>query len=151
MFDLWKKLTQTESRDAAHGVEPHRLAAAALLVEAAHMDGSMDAEELSSIRTLLAERFGLAAGDAQVLLDEGERAARESSDWQGFTSTIKEAFDQDGRIALVGMLWQVVLSDGVLHDHEASLMRRITGLLYVSGRESALARDEAKRTLGLSD
>jgi hypothetical protein len=40
-----------------------------------------------------------------------------------------------------------------LHDYEASLLRRVTGLLYVSDRESGDARTRvlARRGLGWRD
>jgi uncharacterized tellurite resistance protein B-like protein len=47
------------------------------------------------------------------------------------------------------MLWQVAYADGVLHDYEANLMRRLAGLLYVSDQESGEARKRAQRALGL--
>ena len=34
-------------------------------------------------------------------------------------------------------------SDGIIDDFEANLMRRMNGLLYVSGEESALAKQRA--------
>ena len=49
------------------------------------------------------------------------------------------------------MLWEVVYADGVLHDYEASLLRRIAGLIYVSGRESGIARQQVLRRLGLAN
>jgi uncharacterized tellurite resistance protein B-like protein len=38
------------------------------------------------------------------------------------------------------MLWEVVYADDVLHDHEASLLRRIGGLIYVSDRDRGAAK-----------
>ena len=38
------------------------------------------------------------------------------------------------------MLWEVAYADGSLHDYEASLLRRVAGLLYVSDRETGEAR-----------
>ena len=42
------------------------------------------------------------------------------------------------------MLWTVALADGVIHDYEANLVRRVCGLLYVSDRESGEARKRAQ-------
>ena len=47
------------------------------------------------------------------------------------------------------MLWQLVYSDGELHDFEATLMRRLAGLLYVDDRESGVARKRALEKLGV--
>ena len=41
---------------------------------------------------------------------------------------------------MIEMLWHVVYVDGKIHDHEANLLRRVAGLLYVSDRESGEAR-----------
>jgi uncharacterized tellurite resistance protein B-like protein len=47
------------------------------------------------------------------------------------------------------MMWEVAYADGALHDYEASLLRRVTGLLYVSDRESGEARKRVLARLGL--
>lgn len=121
-----------------------QLAAAALMVEAARQDGNLEARERLLIEQLVRERFSLGAAASQELLEEAEQAAAGSTGWQGFTNKIKEAFDQDGRIAIVEMLWEVILADGRIDDMEASLMRVVTGLLYISGRDSAEARARAQ-------
>jgi uncharacterized tellurite resistance protein B-like protein len=48
------------------------------------------------------------------------------------------------------MLWELAYADGQLHDLEASLMRRLAGLLYVSDRDSGDARKRALRRLDQS-
>jgi uncharacterized tellurite resistance protein B-like protein len=40
-------------------------------------------------------------------------------------------------------LWQVVLADGVIEDHEAALMRRVSGLIFITDKDSAEARQRA--------
>ena len=47
------------------------------------------------------------------------------------------------RIDVIEMMWGVILSDGVVDDFEANLMRRMNGLLFVAGEESALAKQRA--------
>ena len=148
MIDLWNKLTGRErSQPQQDRPAQHHIAAAALLVEAGLMDGSFEHIEHDHIHRLLEDRFELTKEEAKALLEHAEVAAKQSVEWQGFTKTIKDAFDHEQRIELVEMLWQVVLADGELHDYEASLMRRITGLLYVSGRESADARNRARAAI----
>jgi uncharacterized tellurite resistance protein B-like protein len=44
------------------------------------------------------------------------------------------------------MMWGVILADGIIDDFEANLMRRMNGLLYVSGIESAEAKERALKT-----
>jgi uncharacterized tellurite resistance protein B-like protein len=132
-----------------HGFDDLQLAAAALMVEAATMDGTLEELERSRIEQLISDRFHLGADDAGALLAEAEAAAAESVEWHGFTRAIKEGFDHDERIQLIEMLWEVAYADGQLHDYEACLLRRITGLLYVSDRESGEARKRVLGRLGL--
>src|SRR5690606_16660129 len=109
-----------------------------LLIEAASVDGCFSEHERQRTERLLAERFGMDAAHARELIAHAE--AHAGTDWHGYTRVLKEAYDHEGRIAMVEMLWEVILTDGELHDYEASLMRRVPALLYVSDRESALAR-----------
>jgi uncharacterized tellurite resistance protein B-like protein len=133
-----------------HSFEERQLAAAALLVEAARLDQGFAAAERSRIEELVVERFGLAEDEAADLVGEAEQMASESVQWQGFTRAIKDGFDYDERVEIIEMLWEVAYADGELHDFEASLIRRITGLLYVADRESGEARKRVLARLGLS-
>ena len=40
-------------------------------------------------------------------------------------------------------------ADGELHDYEASLLRQVAGLLYVTDQESGTARKRARERLGI--
>jgi uncharacterized tellurite resistance protein B-like protein len=137
------------AQPSPYAFEERQLAAAALLVEAARMDSDFDARERAKIGQLLEKRFGLGEEEAVALLAEAERTAAASVEWQGFTQAIKEGFEPAERIAVIEMLWEVAYADGQLHDYEASLIRRITGLLYVSDRESGEARKRVLARLGL--
>lgn len=127
-----------------------QLAAAALMVEAARLDGSFAPAERQRIREILQTRFALPADLAQELLAEAEATAEASADWHRFTREIKDALDHAGRIAVIEMLWEVAYADGSLHDYEASLLRRVVGLLHVGDRESGEARQRVLARLGLA-
>lgn len=128
----------------------HR-AAAALLAEAAIMDGGIDVGERRAIADLLAQRFDLPAAEAEALVARASEEASEQVEIYGMARELKDGLDHDGRLALIEDLWDVVYADGKLHDHEASLMRRVAGLLYVSDRESGAARKRVLSRLGLED
>lgn len=133
---------------AAHS-EAH-VAAAALMVEAARLDGSFGDDERDRIRTLLIEHFQLTPWVAGELLARAERTATESVAWQGFTRAIKDELPPEERTQVIEMLWEVVYADGRLHDYEASLLRRVAGLLYVSDRDSGEARLRVMDRLGIA-
>jgi len=152
MLDRLKQLFQPDpaSRPSeSRSFDALQLAAAALLVEAATMDAEFDAEERSRISQLVQDRFALSTAEAADLIVEAELAAAESVAFQGFTNAVKNGFDHAERVQLIEMLWEVVYADGVLHDYEASLLRRVTGLLYVSDRESGDARKRVLERHGL--
>ena len=153
MFARLKRLMTEPSSVSAgarqHSFEEKQLAAAALMVEAANLDDDFDADERARIEVLLQKQFSLTAAEAGELLSAGEKASSDSVEWQGFTRAVKDGFEQEERIALIEMLWEVAYADGKLHDYEASLIRRITGLLYVSDRESGDARKRVRTRLGI--
>lgn len=125
-----------------------QVAAAALLVEAAMMDETFDGSERVAIERLLTERFDLSAGEVASLVEEAKTEVESSNQLFGFTRIVADAFDNEQRVELMGMLWEVAYADGELHDLEASLMRRLAGLLHVSDRDSGRARQAARQRLG---
>ncbi len=135
----------SDSGARRHAPDELHLAAAALLVEAAHQDAGYDAAERALVDRLVRERFGLDADEAEALLAAADEKVAAAVDLYGFTRRVKDAFDHDERVELVEMLWQVVYADGELHDHEANLLRRVAALLYVSDRESGAARKRVLR------
>lgn len=152
MLDKLKSLLFAGGTTAARS--PDRddvaLAAAAVMVEAAMLDGTFDEDERASILGLLQRRFRLSDAEARALLADAEAEAAEKADLYAYTRAIKDRFDHDQRVEMVEMLWEVVYADGQVHDYEANLMRRICGLLYVEDAESGDARKRVLDRLGLS-
>lgn len=131
-----------------HKQDELQLAVATLLVEAAQMDGEFSDAERTTLTRLIEDRFQL--GDGAELLAAAETVAEESGEYWSYARVVKNSFEYDERLAIIEMLWEVAYADGVLHDYEASLLRRITGLLYVSDRDSGAARKRVMSRLGLS-
>ena len=151
MLGLIEKLfgADTAKPGLPAGFAENQVAAAALLVEAALSDGSFGATERQVIAGILGRHFDVPPSLADRLLEEAETAARDAVEWHGFTRVVKEATSHEERVDLIELLWEVALADEELHDYEASLIRRLCGLLYVSGRESAEARNRARERLAL--
>lgn len=122
------------------GFNELHLAAAALLAEVAMSDDGFDDDERAAIRGLVAGRFGLSQSEAAALVEAAEKRAADSTHLLRFTRVIKDNYTPQERIDLIEMIWEVVYADGVLHDHEHSLLRRIAGLIYVSDRDRGDAR-----------
>lgn len=126
------------------------LAVAVLMVESALTDGLFDDNEKAKSAALLGRRFDLTAEETDALLAKAQARAENSAELFGFTRQIKDNFSEDERIELMEMLWELAYVDGVLNDLEASMMRRLAGLLYVSDRDNGKARKRALARLQTS-
>jgi uncharacterized tellurite resistance protein B-like protein len=129
------------------GARELEAATALLLVEAASLDGDFDGEEETIIRGLLTEEFNLEDGEADALIADARVRADASVEFYGMTRTIKERMMPEDRARVLEMVWTVAYADGNLHDFEASLARRVAGLLHVSDRDSGEARKRARARL----
>ena len=128
-----------------------RLAVAALLVEAVHVDRQADAEERDAVKSLLRERFDLPDDEAEHLVELAEaRFASVLDDWI-FARAVRQGYDHDERAEILGMLWEAVYSDGRLAAFEMDLLQRLTGALEVEPAAAEAARARAFARIGLSE
>ncbi|MBC8445359.1 MAG: TerB family tellurite resistance protein [Rhodospirillaceae bacterium] len=135
--------------NAAADAQTLKLASSALLMEAACMDGHADANEIATVTALLGAHFDLQPDEAHELAEAGREAVANSVELYGFTRTIKDSFNHEDRVRMIEMLWEVAYADGILHDFEANLVRRVSGLIYVADRESGDARKRVLERLDL--
>ena len=127
----------------AADADQRQMAVAALLVEAALMDDRFEDTERAKILELLKARFALDDAATESLLTAARDRVAQSAQLFGFTRAVTDRFSAEERVELMEMLWQVAYADGRLDDFEASLMRRVAGLIHVSDRESGEARKRA--------
>ena len=130
--------------------DPLALSATALLLEMARMDDHIDQQERFRIAELVRWKFNLDEETAQALIAEAEEQSAASGQWYGYTSAIVDRTDPADRVQIIELLWDVAYADGVLHELEASLVRRIAGLLYVSDKDSGAARRRVLERYGLA-
>ena len=130
-------------------IDAEKLAAAALMVEVAVQDGDFDDLERKTIEKSLIEKLDLSADDAKELLSKAEDKQSQSIQILSFTREIKNHFDDEGRVRIMEMLWDVVFADGEEDDYESNLMRRIAGLLYVSDKQSGELRKKVMQAKNL--
>jgi uncharacterized tellurite resistance protein B-like protein len=108
------------------------LAAAALMVECARIDGGFTEEERDAICRAVTEELALDEETAKCLVAVAEKHEDEVwHDWI-FTETIKKSFDEYDRLAVVQRLWEVTLADGNVHPFEEHLIARIARELDIS-------------------
>jgi uncharacterized tellurite resistance protein B-like protein len=145
--DFLERIAEGDGRVERLPDEEMRLAAAALLVHAAGIDGTFRDEERQKLKEVLRTHFALSEEDVRRVLREAEAREAEAVDLYRFTSVLCRELDQEGRQRIVAMLWEIAMADGVLHEFESNLVWRAAELLGVSTRDRVkLRKDVATRT-----
>ncbi len=114
-----------------------------LMIEAAYTDGKIDLNELNKIKSSLINVFGEDPKEVNLVLEDAVKNKNNSKSLHYYTSFINKNFDEDKKLNLIEVLWEIVLSDGEIHDFESNLIRRLAGLLYISDVKSGNARKKA--------
>jgi uncharacterized tellurite resistance protein B-like protein len=118
----------------------YRLAAVALLVHAAAIDGYISDSEREKVNALVKQWFGLDETHAAELIAEATEAEQEAVDLYRFTSLLNRTLDDEGRRRVVEMLWQVAYADGQVSEFEDNLLWRASDLLSVPSHERIALR-----------
>jgi len=127
--------TAGDSHPTRFAENDYRLAAAALLVHAAAIDGNMSDVERDTLHALIKQRFGLDEATTDELVTEATEAELQAVDLYHFTSLLNRTLDQEGRRRIVEMLWEIVYADRRVTELEDNLLWRAADLLGVSSRE----------------
>jgi uncharacterized tellurite resistance protein B-like protein len=113
----------------------YRLAATALLVHAAAIDGDMSPTERDKLHAVIKRRFALDDAATDELIDKATAAEHEAVDLYHFTSLLNRMLDEEGRAKVIEMMWEIVYADGKRDELEDNLLWRAADLLGVSPRE----------------
>tara|TARA_Y100001970_G_C14141127_1_gene807155 strand:+ start:953 stop:1474 length:522 start_codon:yes stop_codon:yes gene_type:complete len=114
-----------------------------LMIEAAQTDGKIDEEEINKISNILTETFEENIDDVKIEINKCIDEVSEPKSLHSFTSKINKIFSDEKKILLIQVLWEIVLSDGKIHEYESNLIRRLAGLLYVSDVNCGNAKKRA--------
>ncbi|MDB9771354.1 TerB family tellurite resistance protein [Alphaproteobacteria bacterium] len=137
-----KKITsKTEEEEEYKGEDIQ--AVIILLIEACQIDGETGQEEVQYIKKLLINKFNFSEIDADENINTALNDNNKRIEIFSQIKIILNEMDHQERIEVIQMMWGVILADGIIDDFEANLMRRMNGLLYISGIESADAKKRA--------
>jgi uncharacterized tellurite resistance protein B-like protein len=120
--------------------DDYRLAAAAMLVHTAAIDGEMSQSERDKLHAVIKQRFALDDATTDELITKATAAEHESVDLYHFTHQLNRALDDDGRAKIVEMMWEIVYADGQRDELEDNLIWRAADLLGVSAHERIALR-----------
>jgi uncharacterized tellurite resistance protein B-like protein len=151
MFESFKSFiadfVDGEKHPSQFAADDYRLAAAAMLVHAAAIDGEMTKSEQDKLHAVIRQHFTLDDAATDDLIEKATAAEHESVDLYHFTHQLNRALDEQGRARIIEMMWQIVYADGRRDELEDNLLWRAADLLGVSPRE----RIELRRRIGGED
>src|SRR5271170_2981537 len=113
----------------------YRLAATALLIHVISIDGEPSELEKRKLHSLIESRFGLDPGTADQLIASATLVEGEAVDLYHFTSVIMRSVNEEGRLRIVEMMWELVYADGQVSEFEDNVVWRAADLLGVSSRD----------------
>ena len=139
MFDSFRKFLSEVSEGGEHPIRfehnDYRLAAAALLVHAAAIDGDVSDAERVQLHAIIKRHFDFDETTTDELVTEATEAEHEAIDLYHFTHLINRSLDAVGRRRVVEMMWEIAYADGRVDDFESNLIWRVAVLLGISSRE----------------
>ncbi|WP_150523174.1 TerB family tellurite resistance protein [Roseibium sediminis] len=135
-----QELTLGESDRIEFAEDDKRLAAAALLFHLVDIDGVIEERESRKLREILKDHFQLNDDETTELIKAAKRKDGEAVDLYGFTSVLKRSTDEQERLNIVEMMWEIVYADGHVHEFEDNTIWRVAELLGVSTRDRMLLR-----------
>ncbi len=113
----------------------YRLAAAALLIHVISLDGKPSKIELLKLKSLLEYRFELDSDTTDRLIADATLAEGGAVDLYHFTSVIMRSVNEQGRLRIIEMMWELVYADDHVTEFEENVVWRAADLLGVSGRD----------------
>src|SRR3954454_16219328 len=128
----------------------YRLAATALLVHVVSLDGEPTEVEKRKLHSLIESRFKLDPGTADRLIAAATLVEGDAVDLYHFTSVIMRSVNEEGRIRIVEMMWQLVFADGQVSEFEESVFWRAAHRLAVRSRDGIELKHRVAATLTAS-
>jgi uncharacterized tellurite resistance protein B-like protein len=146
MFEAFRKFLSDFSAGDKHPSrfedDDYRLAASALLVHAAAIDGAVSPVERDKLHAVIKGRFELDEATTNELVEEATAAEQQAVDLYHFTSLINRSLNEAGRRRVVEMMWEIVYADGRVTEFEDNLLWRAADLLGISSRERIELRQQ---------
>ncbi len=127
MINIFKKKNDKEIKK-----DEKFLNIAALLIHVAKIDENYTEKEKEIIQKTIGEISDNKIKAKDIVAD-AEKLDNESNQILDFTKTVKN-LEENLKIKLIETLWRIIYSDKNVDLYEASLMRRLAGLLYIESK-----------------
>ncbi len=141
MLDSFLNLfNKSKLNNNTNEVDDHLMLISGILVETAAIDGKVDNSEHSKIIKSLIYFFQVSEDKISHIVKKCLERTNEPNSLHYFTSRINKEFEYERKIKLLEIMWEIVLADGKIHDYESNMIRRLSGLLYISDVDSGNAK-----------
>ena len=140
---MFKKIFNKQKKES---LDNKNVLVAALLIHAARIDENYTDIEKEIIKKALVELNNISSDQAKNLIKFAEKKEEESNQIVEFTREIKK-YSMEFRLKIIEVIWKIVYSDGTSDDYESNLIRRICGLLYISGKDNGIIKTKVKNLL----
>ncbi len=150
MIDLVKsffgKCRATDPSDPEGGTgHDVRIAACALFLEMANIDGEFSADERRDILAILSNDYQLSAEYATELAEAARQELEGSIDHWKFTNLINRNYSLAEKTQLIELMWEIAYADGKLEKHEDYLIHKFAKLLHLTHQQLIEAKLKALR------
>ena len=142
-FKNFFEVAKKKEHDDQEYLDEDIYAVLSLLIEASKIDGVINNEELELIKSILVNKFHLDSSKAEKSINFVIRKSEEKVEIYSDIKVILDNMDHKERVSVVEMLWKIILADGEIDQYESNLIRRICGLLHITGPESSEAKKRA--------
>ena len=116
-----------------------------LLIHAAKIDENYSNKEKEIIKKTLLE-LGAKNSEVDKIIINAETNEEKSNQILEFTKEIKNA-DHEFKIKIIETLWSIIYSNNEADMYETSLMRRLSGLLYLDNKTMGDIKEKIKKNL----
>lgn len=137
---LFAELSGGDRHGSHFDGDDYRVAAAALLVHVATLEGDLTNSARTKLRALLRSQFSLDDDLTDELMEAAVAADREAVDFFHFTHLLMRSLNEEGRLRVVEMLWEMVFLDGGVSEFEDNVMWRVADLLAISPHDRIALR-----------
>lgn len=150
MIDLVKRilgLDEKQGESETHGEHDITVAACALLLEMAHIDGEFSEDEERVIVSILTHDYGLEQDVAKAVLEDAREEVKQSIDLWRFARLINRHYTEAEKVRVIEMIWRVIYADGKLEKHEDHLVHSLGRLLRIDHSQLIEAKLKVKDAL----
>ena len=115
----------------------------ALLIHAAKIDENYSQQEENIIKQALL-KIGTNKDDLKEIIINAKKIEENSIQILDFTKEVKN-MNEDKKIKIIEALWEIIYSNNEADIYETSLMRRLTGLLYIDSKVMGDIKEEIEK------